>query len=99
MNRLTILIDGQYKENHDNDTRQWKNGDRECMAKLGKYEDTGLEPQEIKEVLLEKGALEMKINQKALNYIYDDEPLCPFCGELVEDGRTQCECGQVLYWE
>ncbi len=34
----------KWLENHDNDTKTWKNGSNACMAKLAAYEDTGLSP-------------------------------------------------------
>jgi|GEM_PF-4268832 len=46
MSKLTKLVDGVVIENHDNDTREWKNGSRECMDKLFSYEAIG-EPGEV----------------------------------------------------
>lgn len=40
--------------------------------------------------------LEGKITAKEPNCIYQDEPLCPFCGELLDLCDWQCKCGQVL---
>ena len=44
MNRLTKWEDAneQWIENHDNDTRKWKNGYRAIMEKLAAYENTKL---------------------------------------------------------
>lgn len=47
MDRLTKLVDGVWIENHDRDTRHWKNGNRACMDRLAAYEDTGLKPEEV----------------------------------------------------
>lgn len=48
MDRLTKWIeDYGWTENHDNDTREWKNGSRACMGKLAAYEDTSLTPEEV----------------------------------------------------
>jgi hypothetical protein len=46
MDRLTVYIDGEAREDHSRDTGKWKNGSRECMARLAAYEDTGLTPEE-----------------------------------------------------
>ena len=50
MDRLTIYIEGEAREDHSRDTRVWKNGDRDCMARLAAYEDTGLTPEEVTQV-------------------------------------------------
>lgn len=46
MKRLTKRVDGEAKENHDNDATpetwgksRWRNGSRACMEKLAAYED------------------------------------------------------------
>lgn len=50
MNRLTKYIDGEARQNHDNDTPGHIVGDWECMNRLAAYEDTGLTPEEVKEM-------------------------------------------------
>lgn len=43
-------------------------------------------------------ALEKQIPKKA-NYNYSDEPLCPYCQEVIEDGDAMCEsCHQLIDW-
>lgn len=33
------------------------------------------------------------------NWIYEDEPLCPNCGEVMDDGENPCECcNQLIDW-
>lgn len=33
------------------------------------------------------------------NWVYDDEPLCPYCQEVIEDGDAICEnCHQLIDW-
>lgn len=33
------------------------------------------------------------------NWIYDDEPLCPYCQEVIEDGDVICDsCHQLIDW-
>lgn len=33
------------------------------------------------------------------NWIYEDEPLCPHCGEVMDDGENPCECcNQLIDW-
>ena len=47
LERLTVYIDGEAREDHSRDTGRWKNGSRACMKRLAAYEDTGLTPDEI----------------------------------------------------
>ena len=43
-------------------------------------------------------ALEKQIPKKP-NYVYDDEPLCPYCQEVIEGGDVICEsCRQLIDW-
>ena len=39
MSRLTKWNGEKWVENHDNDTRKWKNGHRDCMNKLAELEN------------------------------------------------------------
>lgn len=33
------------------------------------------------------------------NWIYEDEPMCPNCGEIMDDGENPCECcNQLIDW-
>ena len=33
------------------------------------------------------------------NWIYEDEPLCPHCGEVMDYGESPCEyCNQMIDW-
>lgn len=60
MSRLTKRVDGEARENHDDDVYApkskggWQNGNRECMEKLAAYEDTDLTPEEIKGLLADR---------------------------------------------
>lgn len=43
-------------------------------------------------------ALKKQIPTKP-NWIYNDEPLCPYCQEVIEDGDVICEsCHQLIDW-
>lgn len=45
-----------------------------------------------------KGIME-KATPKKPNWIYDDEPLCPYCGEVLDGTEVHCdECDQRLDW-
>ena len=52
MKRLTKWEEAneQWIENHDDDTREWKNGNRAVMDKLAAYEDTGYTPERCAEI-------------------------------------------------
>lgn len=40
-----------------------------------------------------------KSTPKNANWIYDDEPLCPCCGEVLDTSEVLCpKCGQRLDW-
>lgn len=40
-----------------------------------------------------------KATPKKPNWIYDDEPLCPCCGEVLDSTEEHCdECDQRLDW-
>lgn len=47
MDRLTMRIEGEAREDHSRDSGIWKNGSRACMERLAAYEDTGLMPDEV----------------------------------------------------
>ena len=43
-------------------------------------------------------ALEKQIPTKP-NWVCDDEPLCPYCQAVIEDGDAICEnCHQLIDW-
>lgn len=43
-------------------------------------------------------ALEKQIPKKP-NYVYEDEPLCPYCGAVLDDCESPCEnCNQFIDW-
>ncbi len=45
------------------------------------------------EILIEKAT------PKKPNWVYDDEPLCPYCGEVLDGTEEYCdECDQRLDW-
>lgn len=40
-----------------------------------------------------------KATPKKPHWIYDDEPLCPYCGEVLDGTEEHCdECDQRLDW-
>lgn len=63
----------------------------EVLQKLGAYEDLGT-PEELKKIIeLQK--------PKEPNYIYEDEPLCPYCGTVLDGYEEHCiECDQKIAW-
>lgn len=66
MDRLTVYIDGEAREDHSRDTGKWKNGSRECMARLAAYEDTGLMPEDIIRIRAELEAALEKLQENKL---------------------------------
>lgn len=43
-------------------------------------------------------ALEKQTPKKP-NYVYEDEPLCPYCGAVLDDCESPCEnCNQFIDW-
>ena len=51
---------------------------------------------EYKDILQE---LVDKATPKKPHWIYDDEPLCPYCGEVLDGTEEHCdECDQRLDW-
>lgn len=43
-------------------------------------------------------ALEKQVPKKP-NYIYEDEPLCPYCGAVLDYCDSPCEnCNQFIDW-
>ena len=48
-----------------------------------------------------KAAIEAleKMTPTKPNWIYEDEPMCPNCGEIMDDGENPCECcNQLIDW-
>jgi hypothetical protein len=73
MQRLTKYVDGEVRENHDNDRKRYRVSYRECMARLAAYEDTGLEPHEMR---LRAAELEMlRSGNDLFTTIKDNAPL------------------------
>lgn len=65
------------------------------IDRLGAYEDTGLTPEEIIEL---KAKVELATPKKPY-WICDDEPMCPNCCEIIDDGMEHCDaCDQRLDW-
>ena len=84
-------------EDHDNDTRKWKNGSRAIMEKLAEYENTGCEPEEIK-------AMVSALTGKMLAQITEFEgvPLDRLreLAQADRDGRAvvlPCKVGDTVY--
>ena len=65
------------------------------IDRLGAYEDTGLTPEEIIEL---KAKVELATPKKPC-WICNDEPMCPTCCEIIDDGMEHCDsCDQRLDW-
>ena len=62
---------------------------QECLTRLGKYEDTGLTPEQIRE--LKERDMPKKIELNA------GVPICPVCGRKVVKCYNFCpDCGQRI---
>lgn len=62
---------------------------QECFTYLGDYEDTGLTPEQIRELVERDTAKKIEINAGA--------PICPVCGRRVVRCYDFCpDCGQRL---
>ena len=74
---------------------------QECLTKLGKYEDTGLAPEQITE-LEERNTPKIPIYQVQGDESYEQEPEwweCQNCGEIydMDEDHDFCpNCGQML---
>ena len=67
----------------------------DCIKKLSAYEDTGLTPEQVRE-LAEKQTPMKAEKSKSVQYPYR----CPQCGFLLEVGYKHCiSCGQRLEYE
>lgn len=74
-----------------------------AIQQLGKYEDTGLTPEQVQE-LKERDTAKKPIKTKGLKdfngNIYKVVGKCPNCGCDVSNRMRFCdECGQRLKWE
>ena len=74
---------------------------QECLTRLGEYEDTGLEPDEVMELKERDTAKEpTKVSDSEVRYT--DDYICPNCGKhFIGTGIAEfCyHCGQRLKWE
>ena len=72
---------------------------QECLTRLGAYEDTGLTPEQIRE-LKERDAAKEAIITGYNRAIGCKVGKCPKCGGMTRDISEFCdECGQRLKWE
>lgn len=72
---------------------------QECFTRLGEYEDTGLTPEQIRE-LKERDTAKAAIITGHNRAIGCKVGECPTCGEMTRDYLKFCrECGQRLRWE
>jgi hypothetical protein len=71
MERLTEYVDGEARQVQD-----IKIGHRACMAKLAAYEDSGLEPTEVRAIIQKNGELRelLKRLRQEINYLAWDNP-------------------------
>ena len=65
---------------------------QDCLTRLGAYEDTGLTPEQIRE---------LKERDTGVNPISSDGwDMCGICGEYLMPSDSFCsECGQRIKWE
>ena len=65
---------------------------QECFTRLGEYENTGLTPEQIRE-LKERDAVKNPVHSQ-----FKSEMVCPVCGSTAYPWYTFCvECGQRLW--
>lgn len=96
MERLThkARYEAGYKLNKG--VKEWQAADR-----LGAYENTGLTPEQIRE-LKERDTAKAPINDTDSGVRYTDDYICPNCGKhFIGTGIAAfCyHCGQRLKWE
>lgn len=63
----------------------------DAVERLAMYETIG--------TVSEFRELKEKATAKKPYYVYLDEPLCPYCHMILDDGEEYCECGQRLLWD
>lgn len=86
MNRLTQWID-EDRAIPRVDLRRC--GHERCATQLARYEDTGLTPEQIRELVERDKSCKVKINAGV--------PICPVCGRRVVRCYDFCpDCGQRL---
>lgn len=76
-------------------------GHERCTTQLARYEDTGLDPEEIRE-LKERDTAKAPIKDTDSGVRYTDDYICPNCGKhFTGTGIAEfCyHCGQRLKWE
>ena len=62
---------------------------QECLTRLGKYEDTGLTPEQIRELADRDNPRKIELSAGV--------PICPVCGRKVVKCYNFCpDCGQKL---
>ena len=84
MDRLTVYIGGEAREDHSRDTRDWKNGNRECMDRLAAYEDTGMMPDEVAALRAENERLSKWVDDLQSGMYVN----CVYCGHRYGPGET-----------
>ena len=76
-------------------------GHERCTTQLARYEDTGLTPDEVKE-LAERDTAKAPIKDTDSGVRYTDDYICPNCGKHFTGTGIAgfCyHCGQQLKWE
>ncbi len=100
MSRLTEWMQEEHRAIPRMDLRN--NGYEKCATRLAEYEDTGLMPEQMRE-LKERDTAKKPIKTKGLKdfhgNIYKVVGECPNCGCGVSNRMRFCdECGQRLDW-
>lgn len=75
--------------------------DEKVCMRIGKYEDTGLTPEQIM-VLKERDTAKAPINDTDSGVRYTDDYICPNCGKHFTGTWIAAfcyHCGQRLKWE
>lgn len=76
-------------------------GHERCTTQLARYEDTGLDPEQIQE-LKERDTAKAPIKDTDSGVRYTDDYICPNCGKHFTGTGIAgfCyHCGQQLKWE
>lgn len=74
---------------------------RDCDACIREHEDLQKLAKQFLVLQKENEELKRKLVPTKPNCIYEDEPICPFCGEildLTDDDPVCCKCGAVIDW-
>lgn len=96
MSRLTEWMQEEHRAIPRMDLRN--NGYEKCATRLAEYEDTGLMPEQMRELK------ERDTAKKPITYSGTNRADCPICGATVRGigksfGEFCGNCGQRLNWE